>query len=195
MYFFSDTFWVTKIAESFCGSSCMQLFVSEKCFVKVYGIRLEKESLQGIKLSCREVEVPTSFIVDPSVSQTKNEVWAFFSRIAKLCRYWKNRLNMKIELNYILVSWKRASVRTLEEKIHCCYLVLCWLATSPNIEANSKEYFRTARHIYLSSLYNFRLELCLFIYQKCLNLPTHPLLHVLLVLWIVLLWCCNQGMT
>ena len=41
-YLFSDTFWVTKIAKSIRGFTCMQLFVSDKVFVKVYGMNAEK---------------------------------------------------------------------------------------------------------------------------------------------------------
>ena len=38
----------------------------------------------------------------------------------------------------------------------------------------------------LSSIFSFRLNLCLFISLMCLELPSHSLLHVLLVLWHVL---------
>ena len=41
-YFFSDDFWVTKIAKSIHGFTCMRLFVSEKVFVKLYVMIYEK---------------------------------------------------------------------------------------------------------------------------------------------------------
>jgi hypothetical protein len=37
--FFMDTFFVTTQAKSVRGFTCMQLFVSDKGFVKVYGMR------------------------------------------------------------------------------------------------------------------------------------------------------------
>ena len=49
-YFLYDTFWVTKISKIIRGFTCMQLFVYEKGFVKVYGMRFKKYFLQ-IKLS------------------------------------------------------------------------------------------------------------------------------------------------
>ena len=49
-YFFSNTFWLTNIAKSVHGFAYMQLFVSYKGFVKVYGMISDKEFLQEIKL-------------------------------------------------------------------------------------------------------------------------------------------------
>ncbi len=43
----------------------MQLFVSDKDFVKVYGMTSPKEFSDALKLFCKEVEVPRAFIVDP----------------------------------------------------------------------------------------------------------------------------------
>ena len=81
-YFLSDTFWVMNIVKSIRKFTCMQLFVSDKGFVKVYGIISEKEFLQAIKLFWKGVGVPTSFIVDPSGAQTKNGAWEFFYKFS-----------------------------------------------------------------------------------------------------------------
>ena len=64
----------------------MQLFVSDKGFVKVYGMRSEKYFLQAIKLFCKEVGGPTVFIVNPSVAQTNNEVRYFFQKVSTTLR-------------------------------------------------------------------------------------------------------------
>ena len=42
----------------------IQLFVSDKGFVKVYSIKSEKEFINVIKLFCKEVGDPKSIIVD-----------------------------------------------------------------------------------------------------------------------------------
>ena len=61
----------------------MQLFLSDKEFVKAYGMRSDKEFLQVIKIFCKQVGVPIAFIFDPSVAQTKNEVRAFCHTVCK----------------------------------------------------------------------------------------------------------------
>ena len=52
----------------------MQLFVSDKGFVKLYGMGSDKEFLQAIKLFYKEVRVTKAFIFYPYGAQTKNEV-------------------------------------------------------------------------------------------------------------------------
>ena len=54
-YFFSNNFWVTNIVKSIRSFTCMQLFVSGKYFVKIYGMKAEKVFLQTIKLFWKEV--------------------------------------------------------------------------------------------------------------------------------------------
>ena len=56
------------------GFICMQLFVSDKGFVKVYRTKDEKDLLQEIQLLFKEFGAPTEFIVDHSGAQMKNEV-------------------------------------------------------------------------------------------------------------------------
>ena len=40
-HFFTDTFYLTKNAQLFCGHTCMQLFVSDKGFVYVVQMKLK----------------------------------------------------------------------------------------------------------------------------------------------------------
>ena len=64
----------------------MQLFVSDKVFVKVYRIKSETEVLNAVKLFCKEVGVSKAVIVDPSPSQTSDKVRQFHHKVGKtLC--------------------------------------------------------------------------------------------------------------
>ena len=56
----------------------MQIFVSDKDFVKVYRIKYEKDFVKDLKLFCRDVGAPKLFIVDPHPYQKSNEVRTFF---------------------------------------------------------------------------------------------------------------------
>ena len=46
----------------------MQIFVSDKGFVKVYGMKSDKEFVKDLKLFFKEVGAPKAFIVDPHPS-------------------------------------------------------------------------------------------------------------------------------
>ena len=59
----------------------IQLFVSEKCFVKFYGMKSEKEFLKALKLLFKELGAPKAFIVDPHPSQKINEVRTFLEKL------------------------------------------------------------------------------------------------------------------
>ena len=64
----------------------MQLFVSDMGFVKVYGMKSEKEFLNAVKLFCKEVGAPRAIIVDPHPSQTSNEVRQFMNNVGTTLR-------------------------------------------------------------------------------------------------------------
>lgn len=51
----------------------MQLFVSDKGFVKVYGIKSEREFIYALKMFCKEVGTPTAIVVDPHASQKRTK--------------------------------------------------------------------------------------------------------------------------
>ena len=64
----------------------MQIFVSDKGFVKVYGMKSEKNFLKALKLFCKEVGEPKAFIVDPYTSQKSNEVRTFLNKAGTTLR-------------------------------------------------------------------------------------------------------------
>ena len=68
--FYTDTFFSKKVVSK-RGYSMMQLFVSDKGFVKVYGMKSQTEFANALKLFCKEVGAPTAMIVDPHRSQKK----------------------------------------------------------------------------------------------------------------------------
>ena len=49
---YTDTFFIKQVISKI-GFSVMQLFVSDKGFVKVYGMKSEKEFINALKLSCK----------------------------------------------------------------------------------------------------------------------------------------------
>ena len=67
--FYTDTFFSSKVISK-RGFSMMQLFVSDKGFVKVYGMRSEKE------FKCIKVEAPKAIIVDSARTEKSNTVRA-----------------------------------------------------------------------------------------------------------------------
>ena len=52
----------------------MQLFVSDKGFVKFYRMKYEKEFVKALKLLFKELGAPKAFIVDPHPYKKINEV-------------------------------------------------------------------------------------------------------------------------
>ena len=78
--FYTDTFFSKKVVSK-RGFSMMQLFVSDKGFVKVYGMKSQTEFEGALRLFCKEVGAPKAFIVDPHRSQKSAKVKQFLSRV------------------------------------------------------------------------------------------------------------------
>ena len=64
----------------------MQLFVSNKDFVKVYGVKSEKESISALKLFCKEVGAPKAFIVDSACTEKSNKFCQFLNKVGTTLR-------------------------------------------------------------------------------------------------------------
>ena len=84
--FFMDTFFVTKKARSTRGYTMMQIFVSDKGFVKVYGMKSLTEIPECIKLFAKEVGAPNIFVCDPQRNQTDKRVREFCQKIGTTLR-------------------------------------------------------------------------------------------------------------
>ena len=76
-YFFTDTFFVTKKARSTRGYTCMQIFVSDKGFVKVYPMKTQQDYPQALRLFAKYVGAPEILVCDPHPSQKSPEVKDF----------------------------------------------------------------------------------------------------------------------
>lgn len=57
-HFFTDTFFVTKKANSTKSNTCIQIFVRDKGFVFVVPMRSKSEFKDALKICCKEVGVP-----------------------------------------------------------------------------------------------------------------------------------------
>ena len=89
--FFMDTFFVTKKTKSARGYTRMQIFVSDKGFVKVYGMASVTQISQAIRLFDKEVGVPNCFVCDPQANQKSKEVRDFCHRIGTTLRILEER--------------------------------------------------------------------------------------------------------
>ena len=77
-----DTFFVTKKARSVRGFTMMQIFVSDKGFVKVYGMKSVTEIPAAIRLFAKEVGAPNCFVCDPHANQKSKEVREYWRPIS-----------------------------------------------------------------------------------------------------------------
>ncbi|KAL7503301.1 hypothetical protein ACHAXN_002533 [Cyclotella atomus] len=83
---FMDTFFVTKRAKSVRGFTMMQIFVSDKGFVKVYVMTSQTEIPKAMKLFAKEVGAPNAFVCDPHPNQKSKEVRSFCQKIGSTLR-------------------------------------------------------------------------------------------------------------
>ena len=64
----------------------MQLFVSDKQFVKVYCMKSKSQLSQALRFFTKEVGVPNDFIIEPSGEQTSDVVRDFCHKIGTSLR-------------------------------------------------------------------------------------------------------------
>ena len=73
-HFFADTFFVTKKAKSAQGFTYMQIFVSNKGFVKVYPMQGEVKFPTALREFSKDVGAPQILVTNPHKSQKSKEV-------------------------------------------------------------------------------------------------------------------------
>ena len=102
--FYTDTFFVTGKARSIRGYTCMQIFVSDKGFVKVYPMRHQREYPLALKLFAKDVGAPEILVADPHPSQKSHDVKAFCNQIGTTLKLleestqWANRAELYVGL-------------------------------------------------------------------------------------------------
>ena len=102
--FYTDTFFVTGKAKSTRGYTCMQIFVSDKGFVKVYPMRSPGEYPMALRLFAKEVGAPEILVADPYSSHKSRDVKAFCNQIGTTLKIleestqWANRAELYIGL-------------------------------------------------------------------------------------------------
>ena len=84
--FFSDTMFATLKAQSTCGNSCCQVFVSDKGFVAVYPMKSQEEFQTALHWFCKQIGVPVSRIVDAHKAETSSKVKRFCDQIGTTLR-------------------------------------------------------------------------------------------------------------
>ena len=116
--FYTDTFFVTKKAESTRGNKCAQLFVSDMGFVAIYPMNRKSQYIDALKLFCKEVGVPETLVVDPSGEQTSKEAKNYCHKVGTTLRIleestqWANRAELYIGLF-------KESIRQDLSRTHC----------------------------------------------------------------------------
>ena len=84
--FFTDTFFVTAKAKSTRGYTHMQIFVSDKGYVKVYPMKSLTEYPSAIRQFAKEVGAPDILVADPQNSHASKEVVYFCNKIGTTLR-------------------------------------------------------------------------------------------------------------
>ena len=103
-HFFTDTFYVTKKAKSTRGHTCMQFFFSNKGFVKVYPMKLQRDYPASLRLFAEYVGSPEILVCDPHPSQKSFEVKYFCNNIGTTLKLleqvtqWENRAELYVGL-------------------------------------------------------------------------------------------------
>ena len=135
-YFFMDVFFATTknkrqkgIGTSKRGNTCMALFISDKGFVYVCGMKDKSETHMAIREFTKAVGAPDALIVDPAGENTSKQVKAFCYQLGTTLRsiergtQWANKAELYIglfkksiqkdliESNAPLVFWDYAAER------------------------------------------------------------------------------------
>ena len=66
-HFFTDTFFVNKEVNSTRGHTCMQIFVSDKGFVKVYPMNLQRDYPAALRQFAKDVGAPEILVCAPTL--------------------------------------------------------------------------------------------------------------------------------
>ena len=104
LFFYTDTFFVTKKAASNRGYNCMQIFVSDKGYVYVVAMKSVSEFPKALKMFAKEVGVPEAIIVDSHKCNKSKEVKQFCHKIGTTLRIlevsiqWANRAELYVGL-------------------------------------------------------------------------------------------------
>ena len=85
-WFYTDTLFVTESAKSTRGYICMQIFVSDKGFVKVYPMLSPREFPSALRMFAKDVGCPEVLVADPHPSQKSKEVKDFCNKIGTTLR-------------------------------------------------------------------------------------------------------------
>ena len=82
----------------------MQIFVSDKGFVKVYPMKTQRDYPQALRLFAKDVGAPEILVCDPHTSQKSPEVKDFLNKIGTTLRFleqntqWANRADLYVGL-------------------------------------------------------------------------------------------------
>ena len=112
--FYTDTFYSKKVISK-RGYSMMQLFVSDKGFVKVYGIKSERQFSDALKLFCKEVGAPKAIVVDPHQSQKSDKVRQFLNKVGTTLRVLEESTQHADRAELYIGLLKKAVGRDLRE--------------------------------------------------------------------------------
>ena len=103
----------------------MQLFVSDRGFVKFYGMKSEKEFVKALKLFFKEMGSPKAFIVDTHPSQKSNEVRTFLNKVGKKIRVLEESTQhydrTELYIGLMKIGVRKGILETNSPMRLCCY--------------------------------------------------------------------------
>ena len=103
-WFYTDTFFVTKAAKSTRNFRAMQLYVSDKGFLKVYPMESERDFPKTLRMFAKDVGAPEILVADPHPVHKSKETRDFCNKIGTTLRIleqstqWANRAELYVGL-------------------------------------------------------------------------------------------------
>ena len=140
--FYSDTFHTKPELVSARGFTCMQLFVSDKGYMKVYGMKSPKEFPQALKLFCKEVGAPRAFVVDPHKSNKSAKVRSFCHKIGSTLRVLEEN-TQHADRAELYIGLLKEAIRKDTREMHSPLRLWCYCA-----ERRSQIFNLTAKNLF-----------------------------------------------
>ena len=81
----------------------IQLFVSDKGFVKVYDVKSKKELINTLKLFCKEVWAPKAFMANGARTEKSNKVRHFQNKVGTTLRVLEGETMAKVYVGPLML--------------------------------------------------------------------------------------------
>ena len=114
-HFFTDTMFANKKATSTRGNTCMQIFVTDKGYLKVIPMEAESQVAKAYKLFFKYVGVPDAFVCDGSKAQTLGDAKKACNEVGTVIRQLERNKPFANRAELYVGLVKRAVKKDLKE--------------------------------------------------------------------------------